>query len=185
MRPGDVRVMARQDRLAREERDQHRRQHQDERDEREDDRFRPEHRQALRDGGECGPDHSRRVLGADHEDAEDADCELCDLRPDQRGIKWVEAGALGRTLMAPVRRDHGRGEDRETDREHRGDEERPARRADAAQLRPLGDDYARLSDLAAESRAGNRDGGHAASSPAVANSSSPRVRSMKASSSDA
>jgi hypothetical protein len=105
--------------LAREERDQHRRQHQRKRGDCEHERLRPQDGEALRHRSERGADHAGRVLAGDHEDAEHADGELCDLRADQADIHRVEVRALGGTALTPVRGDHGGGKDRKSDREDR------------------------------------------------------------------
>src|SRR5207302_4648022 len=84
--------------------------------------------------------------------------------------------------------------DREGDRQKNADPERPTGRAERDELRPLREQDARLRDAAAAVQAG--DGydcacaAHAASSSRLStvsdlNSTSPRVSSMNASSSDA
>ena len=62
----------------------------------------------------------------------------------ERDVERVAVGPLVRAHAAPVRRGHGGEESRQADRQHDGDEQRPARRAKRAELRPLGEHHASL-----------------------------------------
>ena len=84
--------MPRQDRLACEERGEHRRQHQQEHNDGEDNGLRPEHGQPFRNGGEARADHSGRVLAGDHEHAEDGDRELRDVDAGEGDVEGVAIG---------------------------------------------------------------------------------------------
>src|SRR5579862_9257036 len=173
-----------ENRLAHPEREQHRREHERERDDGEDDDLGPEHRQPLRNGDERRADASCRVLAGDDEDAEDADRQLRQVDAGERDVERVPVRPVMRAHVPPVRRGDG-GEDRgQPDRQHDGGEERPPRRAQRVELRPLGDDHARLRDAADLLEARNR-GGRCAHAAAALNSTSSRVSSMNASSSDA
>ena len=187
-------VIPREDRLAREERDQHRRQHQQERDDAEDGSLRPQHREPLRHGGKARPDHPRRVLTGDHEDSEDRDRELRHVHSGKRDVQRMPVRALVRAHRSPVRRGDRREEHREHDRQEHAGKKRPSRRAQGVQLRPLREDDAGLRDPAGVRQprqpVDGRDGAHATasscagSSCAALNSRSSRVSSMNASSSE-
>jgi hypothetical protein len=112
-----VDVMPRQDPLADEERDQHRRNHQRSGDEPVDQSLGPQDRQPLRHRGHRRADHPRRVLAGDDEDAEDSDRELRELDADKVDLEWVEVRLLLKAHARVVMRDNGTGKRREADRE--------------------------------------------------------------------
>src|SRR5262249_38924432 len=119
------------------------------------------------------------------ENTEHRDRELRDVDADEGEIERIRTLALA-VLPAVSRRkggDHGDG-----DRQQKRDAQRPLRRADAPELRPLGEQDARERDHARCVKLwdARRGGAHATTSSVRApNSTSSRVRSMKASSSDA
>ena len=198
-RAGDARLRERdledvvplEDRLAREEADEHGGHDEHERDDRVVEELRPEHGQPLRHRREGGADRAGRVLRADHEHAEDGDRELRDVDAGERDVERLAASALapatscssasevtkekstGKTIVSrnPTPSDHV--VDR-TERSFVHSESEHARERDAA------------GHLEARHAYGRRDRAHAtASSSSAANSTSSRVRFMNASSSDA
>ena len=165
-------------------------------DEREHAGLRPEHRQAPGDGGEAGADHPGRVLAGDHEHAEHGDRELREVDAGERDVERVAVGLLSRAHRAPVRGRDSREEHGRPIVRNDGGEQRPAGRAQRVELRPLGARNAQLRQPAGLVQVGHGcaggDAAHqAAASSATAsdsgllNSTSSRVSSMNASSSDA
>ena len=117
MRRGNVRVLPGEDRLAREERDQRRGKHQREGDEREDDAL------AQSTGSRFG------TARMSHESSRSSTRRVITRTPRTPIASWATWSRRGRSsglksarsaglLRSPVTRDHGRSEDRETDREH-------------------------------------------------------------------
>ena len=94
-------VVAREDRLGGEERDQHRRERQQERDRREDPELRPQHRQPFRNGGQAGTDHPGRVLAGDHEHAEHTDRKLREVDAGKRDVERMPVGPVVRRSCGP------------------------------------------------------------------------------------
>src|SRR5262249_12996342 len=135
--------------------------------------------------GERRADRAGRILRRDGENAEHRDRERCDVDADEREVERILALVLPALPAAPRRKgtDQGNG-----DRQEKRDAERPLRRADAPKLRPLGEQDARECDPARwlELRDARRCSAHATTSSVCGpNSTSSRVRSMNASSSDA
>ncbi len=104
-----------EDRLAREEADEHGREHEDEGDDRVVDDLRPQHRKPSRHGGERRADRAGRVLRADQQDAEHRDRELRDVDAGERDVERMPSRAIGGRHRAPVRP----GDEREEDGEER------------------------------------------------------------------
>ncbi len=138
-------------------------------------------------------DHPGRVLAGDHEHAEHADRELGEVDAGERDLERMAAWSA---RSCALRCDHGgeaRGEERAgADRQHGGDDQRPARRAQRAQLRPLREATRACVTRPVRSRRRQRSRRGAATltrllhaGAAAWNSTSSRVSSMNASSSEA
>src|SRR5262249_43329414 len=191
-------VVIPQDRLAADEAEDHRGHHQHEGGDRGHGDVGPENREPLRHGAERGADHPGRVLPRDDQDAEHADRELGEVHAGGRDLDGVAVQPLLEAHVTPTGDRDGREDAGEPDREHDRDEERPQCRAERAELGPLRDDDPPLGHLEPADPLGNgtcrrRNDGHATASSASRdwpgvmawNSTSSRVTSMNASSSEA
>src|SRR6185436_6379292 len=109
--------------------------------------------------GERRADLTRRVFARDQEHSQNADRKLCQMPSAEARIDRVEGRLVPRAHLVPVGHLDGGDEHSQAGHRHDGDEQRPARRAQRTQLRPLrahdapeGD-----TDLGGEGRGAHRD----------------------------
>ena len=89
------------------------------------------------DGAEGGPDGAGAVLGAHHEDAEDADGELTEEKTGQAQAGGIEGQAVPGIGVGPAARLGPGGQDADGQGQNGGGDKAPDGGADAAQLGPL------------------------------------------------
>src|SRR5579859_2019243 len=155
----------------------------------EDQRLGGQYPASLRDGDQAGPDHPRRVLGADAEHPEHGDGQRGDGHPRQADSGRIPAQLAGDAALG-VAVGGGRADDGpQADAEHDGHGQRPESRPDRTELGPLRAQHVAEGGCA-EGRpvlragAGDRGAGHRVA-PAAWYSTLSRVSSMNASSSEA